>query len=200
MSICPLVPEHGKTHPWNKPPRYYPYWCPNSEHGGNGLFITEAMIAEANAMSNDLLEVIPQILDGSMSEADAAAIIARRANVRVEDILPTLQMKVRLARNFAELKQSRQTAVYTPRAKGVSSEGDAGKVPPAKFMEVMLKAGLTKKQAAEAIGRSVSRVHELTVTQGGKQHLFDTFVQAVEAYGGQAGNGAGESDGSVKGD
>lgn len=152
-------------------------------------------------MSKDLDEIIPQIISGEMTEYQAAEILARRSNVEAKILLPTIATRVRYARAYGEIKQSRTVYSTSPGKvqSSSSSSGGTDKVPPSKFMEVMLRAGLTKKQAAEAIGRSVSRVHELTVTQGGKQHLFDTFVQALESYGGQAGSGNGESGRSPAG-
>lgn len=122
------------------------------------------------------------LLDGSMSIADGAVILARRSNASVPEMQRMLEARVRMAHVYDEWKSANTVDSTTSGGVTSSRVNDASHVPPEAFMAALTERGLTKKQAAEAIGRSASRVHELTVRDGGKQHLYDSFVENLDAY------------------
>lgn len=55
-------------------------------------------------------------------------------------------------------------------------------VEPEKFAEVKSELGLSNKEVAEAIGRTLSRVSELTNSKGASQLVFDRYVADLRAF------------------
>ncbi len=55
-------------------------------------------------------------------------------------------------------------------------------VEPARFAQVLTDLGLSRKEAASAIGRSLSRISELTKSQGGSMAIFESFKRSCEEY------------------
>lgn len=181
---CPF--DQGTLLPWNKPPRSYPWFCPNNDtHGGNGKFFTnEELQEDFTEMETLIQENVKAIMDGALSVEDAVTIIARRSKKPEAMVRARLAVALKLARNYRDIKSTKSSTAITtdvvvhdspPRTAG-------GTVSPDQFMAVLKEHELTKKQAAEAIGRSVSRVHELTVTKGGSQALLDIFKQKLSEY------------------
>jgi hypothetical protein len=182
-----MNPEHGKLVSWNNPPSHDPWFCPHSDHSGNGAFFLDAHLSDGggHTLASQLEEVLASVLAGDLQLSEAVDIAARRSNQSRTNIQAYLEARLRSARNFAEAKQARATGTPIPHAAYTVARHKREAVPllpPSEFMRVMNEAGLSKKEAAEAIGRSVSRVHELTTSQGGNQKLFDNFVACIQAY------------------
>ncbi len=55
-------------------------------------------------------------------------------------------------------------------------------VEPARFAQVLADLGLSRKEAAAAIGRSLSRISELTHSQGASITTYEAFVKACTEY------------------
>jgi hypothetical protein len=55
-------------------------------------------------------------------------------------------------------------------------------VEPSEFARVKTELGMSNKNVAEAIGRTLSRVSELTNSKGASQLVFDQYVAALTAW------------------
>lgn len=55
-------------------------------------------------------------------------------------------------------------------------------VEPSEFAALKAELGLSNKEIAEAIGRTLSRVSELTNSKGASRLVFEQFETAVRAY------------------
>lgn len=179
---CPF--DGGALYPWGKPPRHYPWFCPNNdEHGGNGRFFTSEELEALYKVDDLIKDALPQILNGTLSAEDAVTVISRRADKPAPMVRARLAYALKAARNFKDHKTA-----TTGNPKPVSATLDSPKPPkgsmmePSLFMAVLQESGLSKKEAAIAIGRSVSRVHELTVSKGGSAQLLESFKQKLSEY------------------
>lgn len=180
---CPV--DSGTLLPWNKPPNYLPWFCPNNDtHGGNGRFFTNEDVEDFYAVEQLIEESVRAILDGTLTMEDAVTIIARRSKKPEAMVRARLATALKIARNFQSTRATKKSSAPTsmPAVNDSPPRTAGGTVAPDEFMAVLKERGLTKKQAAEAIGRSVSRVHELTVTKGGSQALLDSFKEKLTAY------------------
>lgn len=135
-------------------------------------------------MEELIKEMVTAIQAGTMKSEDAVMIISRRTKKPEPMVRARLAVVLRLANNFKDIKSSRQSSIPTSSAAAPGSlkPHAGGTVAPDDFMAVMKEHGLNKKQAAEAIGRSVSRVHELTTTKGGSPALLELFKQKLSEY------------------
>lgn len=55
-------------------------------------------------------------------------------------------------------------------------------VEPSEFARVKSELGMSNKEVAEAIGRTLSRVSELTNSKGASQLVFDRYVQDLTTW------------------
>lgn len=136
-------------------------------------------------MDQLIQENVQAIIDGTLSTEDAVAIISRRSKKPAAMVRARLAVVLKLTRNYQDIKVSKSSApgpLQTPVVHDSPSRTAGGTVSPDEFMAVMKEHALTKKQAAVAIGRSVSRVHELTVTRGGSEALLASFKEKLAAF------------------
>lgn len=56
------------------------------------------------------------------------------------------------------------------------------KVEPERFLRVLLTSGLTRRQAAEAMGVTRSRITELTRSKGASVAIYSRFRESIMSY------------------
>lgn len=175
MPKCPANPEHGALYYWNRPPSFFPWYCPHRSHGdGNGLFVTQEML-EGGPVSDVYDEVVTQVLLGALTEPQALTIVHRRGRLDqdIRLVKCELDRKLRAARRLQAITAARKVEVPKVTPNAVQS------IPAAEFMAALKTSGLTQKQAAVKIGRSASRVHEL-VSRGGTGAQYNWFAASLQ--------------------
>lgn len=200
--LCPVDPSHGRLYSWDAGGKYF---CPHSDHGGNGKFFTER---EANGEYELQDQDVSNVFDAAVRDIAAGRTTIDQAVKEVARVTKRSSSSVResmgVALDVAKQRQEGRTTVADSSKKTQRKQPKAAPAPGekrrrleavegARFKAVLDEYGLTNKQAAEATGSYVvpstgkvmgkSSTYIYIITHDGSSiELFKNFEAAIKAY------------------